>query len=389
MAYIINRFKLNNQEAITAVQDGTVNYTLDIGLVGKNYAGYGEVQNETFVHMLEHFAGDTPPAKAITGQIWYDNAKQTLRYCTGIVNNNRVWKPSGVDVSTTEPQFATIGHLWLNDTTGVLNLRTIVDMTEGGDKVVDWVSIGPDSVVLGEVTRAVSLRVPSTLDPLEGPSVVAITVEDSPMAVFSRVNFIPAVTSEVITNDQYPSVKKGINIAKDGSLSFAGWDIYEEGNNLVFDHAYDPMIDAPALIPSNSNFTLGTDTDVWDRVYATALEAEYADLAEKYLPDLKYEVGTVVMIGGDKEITACMSGKKAIGAISAKPALMMNKNLKGGQYVALKGRIPVKVDGPVQKGDELIAGDYGCAVVGQGKVFAVALETSVIAGTKLVECLIL
>lgn len=389
MAYIINRFKLNNQEAITAVQDGTVNYTLDIGLVGKNYAGYGEVQNETFVHMLEHFAGDTPPAKAITGQIWYDNAKQTLRYCTGIVNNNRVWKAAGVDVSALEPQFASIGHLWLDDNTGEIKVRTIVDIDQFGDKVVDWVNLGPDSVVLGEVTRDRSIRVPSTVDPLVGPSVIAAFVEDSPVTVFSRLSFIPATSSQIVTSDKYPRINTGINVIKDGSLSFAGWEIYEEENNLVFDHAYDPMIDAPALIPSNSNFTLGTDTDVWDRVYATALEAEYADLAEKYLPDLKYEVGTVVMIGGDKEITACMSGKKAIGAISAKPALMMNKNLKGGQYVALKGRIPVKVIGPVQKGDELIAGDYGCAVVGQGKVFAVALETSVIAGTKLVECLIL
>lgn len=237
MAYIINRYKLNNQEAITTVQDGTVNYALDIGLVGKNYAGYGEVQNETFVHMLENFAGDTPPAKAITGQVWYDNAKQSLRFCTGIVNNNRVWKPAGVDVSSVEPQFASLGHLWLDDTTGNLNLRTIVDLDEQGDKVVDWVNIGPESTVIGEITRPVSIRVPSTVDPLEGPSVVAITVEDSPTVVFSRTDFIPATTSTVITNNNFPAVKKGMTIIKDGSLAFSGWEISEEGNNLLFSHA--------------------------------------------------------------------------------------------------------------------------------------------------------
>lgn len=389
MAYIINRFKLNNQEAITSVQDGTVNYTLDIGLVGKNYAGYGEVQNETFVHMLEHFAGDTPPAKAITGQIWYDNAKQTIRVCTGIVNNNRVWKSPGVDVSSTEPQFASLGQLWLDDTTGELSIRTIVDITETGDKIIDWVNIGPDSVVVGETTRPVSLRVPSEVEPFGGPSVVAIQVQNNPVSVFSNVNFVPLASNEVITPELYPSVKKGMTIVKDGFLAFSDWTINESGNDLVFSHSYDPLAAAPALVPSNENFTLGSEDMWWDRVYATALEAEYADLAEKYLPDMKYEVGTVVMIGGDKEITACMAGKKAVGAISAKPAFMMNKGLKGGQYVALKGRIPVKVNGPVKKGDELVADNFGCAVVGQGKVFAVALETSVIAGTKLVECLIL
>jgi len=389
MAYIINRYKLNNQEAITTVQDGTVNYALDIGLVGKNYAGYGEVQNETFVHMLENFAGDTPPAKAITGQVWYDNAKQSLRYCTGIVNNNRVWKPAGVDVSSVEPQFASLGHLWLNDATGELSVRTVIDVDGQGGKVVGWVNVGPETPVLGETTRPVSLRVPSTLDPVNGPSVVAITVEDSPTAVFSRVEFTPATNSTVITNSDYPIVKKGVTIIRDGSLSFAGWEMKEEGNNLVFKHSYDPLAETPALVPSNSNFTLGSEDQHWDRVYAVAMEAEYADLAEKYLPDMRYETGTVVMVGGDKEITASMAGKRAIGAISAKPAYMMNKSLKGGQYVALKGRIPVKVNGKVQKGDELVADNYGCAKVGTGKVFAIALETSVIEGVKLVECLIL
>jgi len=91
----------------------------------------------------------------------------------------------------------------------------------------------------------------------------------------------------------------------------------------------------------------------------TATSAQYADLAEKYLPDAEYEVGTVVMIGGEKEVTACAWGKRAIGVISANPAFMMNKDLEGGTYIALKGRVPVKVVGRIKKGDELIAADNG------------------------------
>lgn len=124
----------------------------------------------------------------------------------------------------------------------------------------------------------------------------------------------------------------------------------------------------------------------------TATAAQYADLAEKYLPDAEYEVGTVVMIGGDKEVTASSWGKRAIGVISANPAFMMNKDLEGGVYVALKGRVPVKVVGRINKGDDLIAANNGCATMAvphANGVFAVALESSDDEGVKVIEALVL
>ena len=51
MAYEVNKF---NGIFITSVADGTIDTTTDLRLVGKNYAGYGEVQNENFVHLLEN-----------------------------------------------------------------------------------------------------------------------------------------------------------------------------------------------------------------------------------------------------------------------------------------------------------------------------------------------
>jgi len=124
----------------------------------------------------------------------------------------------------------------------------------------------------------------------------------------------------------------------------------------------------------------------------TATAARYADLAEKYLSDAEYTVGTVVMIGGEKEITACTWGKRAIGVISENPAFMMNKDLEGGVYVALKGRVPVKVIGRIKKGDDLIATNDGCAMMAvphASGVFAVALESSDDEGVKVVEALVL
>jgi len=134
----------------------------------------------------------------------------------------------------------------------------------------------------------------------------------------------------------------------------------------------------------------------------TATSALFADLAEKYLADDEYEVGTVVVVGGEQEITACSLGERAFGAISANPAYMMNAGLEGGTYVALKGRVPVKVIGAVRKGDKLLAADNGCAGVAHSilknlpvragnfpDTFAIALEDNDDEGVKMVEAIIL
>jgi hypothetical protein len=119
--------------------------------------------------------------------------------------------------------------------------------------------------------------------------------------------------------------------------------------------------------------------------------AKYADLAEKYLPDAEYSVGTVLMVGGDKEVTAAQTGFRAIGVVSESPAYLMNSELEGGVAVALKGRVPVKVTGSVIKGQRLVAAPNGTAQAfgNHNDAFAIALETNVEAGIKLVECLIL
>lgn len=94
----------------------------------------------------------------------------------------------------------------------------------------------------------------------------------------------------------------------------------------------------------------------------TATSAQYADLAEKFLPETDFEIGTVVMIGGAAEITDTKTiADVAIGVISGEPAFMMNETLAGGQYVALKGRVPVKAVDNIRKGDILIPGPNGVA----------------------------
>jgi len=99
---------------------------------------------------------------------------------------------------------------------------------------------------------------------------------------------------------------------------------------------------------------IACSNDVWSTFFrGTATAALYADLAEKYLSDKKYSVGTIMMVGGKKEVTAAKNNKKhaVIGIVSEKPAYIMNSDLKNGLMVGLKGRLPVRLIGTCEKGD--------------------------------------
>jgi hypothetical protein len=105
---------------------------------------------------------------------------------------------------------------------------------------------------------------------------------------------------------------------------------------------------------------LGATAQKWNTVYATtfdgvATSAKYADLAEKYLADAEYPVGTVIAVGGSAEVTAAdvVTEHSVLGVVSENPAYMMNSELEGGTYIALKGRVSVRVTGTVKKGNRL------------------------------------
>jgi hypothetical protein len=125
----------------------------------------------------------------------------------------------------------------------------------------------------------------------------------------------------------------------------------------------------------------------------TATAVQGADLAERYLADRDYAVGTVVAVGGSAEIRAAMSGERAIGVVSADPGLKMNSDLENGIYIALKGRVPVRVIGKVYKGDRLVSADDGLAVVAEfhqyGEVFAIALGSTDDPGVSIIEAIII
>jgi len=600
MAYEVNKF---NGVFLTSVADGTIDTTTDLRLVGKNYAGYGEVQNENFVHLLENFANTTAPPKAITGQVWFDTQLKKLKFYDGA----KFKTAGGAEASASAPSGLSVGDFWWDTLAKQLYTYTGNDFTLIGPIASPdlGTSIISPAVVYGTLTTA------------EGPHTILKVIADSKtIAVISKTAFTLDNSKNAI--DDFTVIKKGITLVKSqtgvstddftfwGTASNAtklggftadqyiktgesafisevgfkdpgfqlgdgndlrvrvenGSDVIVEnrlGNDITFRITVQDIIDERdiAIIkrtgvePGISNaYTLGSTTNRWSNVYSTAFvgaltgavtgnttgvhkgnvlanddtvlidattkqigfaganiigtltgsvtgsastavnagklnnldpsavipgsaistiavrnangdilanqfvgiadnvdrtfidrtnarvdptwadgtvstqyrtaritataysiaardvsgnitanifngtatAARYADLAEKYLADKEYEAGTVVMIGGEKEVTASDVNTRAVGVVSADPAFMMNKDLEGGIYIALKGRVPCKAYGSVAKGDRLIAGPGGTAMAAHGNyanVFAVALESTGTRTGNIIEVLVL
>jgi small nuclear ribonucleoprotein (snRNP)-like protein len=116
---------------------------------------------------------------------------------------------------------------------------------------------------------------------------------------------------------------------------------------------------------SNGTGNIGQSDNAFNTIHGKSTSSEYADLAERYLADEEYEIGTVISIGGEQEVTMCDEdmSTKVLGTVSENPAVIMNNQIQGDNIVsvALTGRVPVKVTGPVNKGDMLVSAGDGKA----------------------------
>ena len=143
-------------------------------------------------------------------------------------------------------------------------------------------------------------------------------------------------------------------------------------------------VDSTGLTYNPSTNTLSTSV-----FSGTATTAQYADLAEMYIPDAGYAAGTVLKVGGAFEVTQCNSIDVPAGVVSENPAYLMNSEQEGGIPVALVGRVRVRIVGPVEKGQVVRADDNGVAsVASTGDRVGIALETNTDTGEKLVECML-
>ena len=499
MAYTIDRY---SGVTLVVVEDGTVDQTTDIKLVGKNYAGYGEIQNENFLHLLENFSGAAQPPKAISGQIWFDATASKLKFYDG----SKFRTTGGAEVAATAPAGLATGDLWWDSAN-----EQLYAFNGSG-----YILVGPQGVGT-TVSQMVSKTVRDTTS--VNRVIIAATVNDEVIFIISSVAFTIDSTDPTNAITGFDSIKKGTTLRNtinatggvtsttdyywgtaSNSLKLEGYGasefalagsgaftslatfsdagiaigdsndmkVYIENDNegviqnqvgtkikfKVDDSGgivKEPLtITAEGMYPPTDNtFELGTTSFKFANIHSTAFtglasqaetmkvganfrsadtaatnntvavrdgsgnltanlftgtatQAQYADLAEKYTTDTEYDFGTVVAVseGASKELTKCdvtneqhtlgFVAPAPVGVVSESPAYLMNSDADG-QNIALKGRVPVRVLGPVNKGNAVYAGLNGTAttsIENGALIVGVALETNTSSAEKLVECIL-
>ena len=506
MAYTIDKY---NNTQLTVVEDGTIDQTTDLKLVGKNYAGYGEIQNENFVFLLENFSGANAPPKAISGQIWFDSSTRKLKFYDG----TKFRTTGGAEISATQPSGLTTGDFWWDTTNEQLyayNGTTfiLVGPQNVGETVTQWQSASVNdnlgtsraiikAVINDETTMIVSNQT-FTIDSTDVTNAIAgFDIIKQGMTLKNTVNSTGGVTS---TNFIYWGTSSnalklgGIdagNFIQTGDANFTTLAEFadvgiavgdsndlrikiENGNEAVIANEVGTLISIrakntlgviknPLKIYSNSVIpglaadnvsteavTLGNADHVFSNIYATnftgtsekatalvvngtsragsetiangtvatrtaasevvnaqtipagslkanyfvgiSTQAQYADLAEKYTTAEEHSVGTAMAIctHPDHEAAPATGNDISIGVVSDSPAYLMNAESEG-QIIGLKGRVPIRIIGAVEKGDVVYVGEDGVCQTNNSKgqhIVGIALASNSDKGEKLVECVL-
>ena len=374
MPYII--FK-SDGTILATVGDASLDTTTDLQLVGRNYSGYGQVVNENFVKLLENFANTTPPTKPLIGQIWYDITHGRLNVNYDGENFKSVANIYIGEV-TRPPNNATTkeGDLWWDTTNGQLKAK----------RGSSYVLIGPPNA-----SNSKSAWVPteelSQENQLQYTPFLKATIGSDNIITISENEFTPVAGSTL--SGSFLRIYKGVTLAytdETGSSQnsrYYYWgtasDALKSNTSTTATYAMSVYVDPSATtdsrnyyIPfistvsganhfkSTSTFYITPSTNV---VNTVATAARYSDLAERYEADSYYDEGTVLIVGGEKEVTSTnIHGHPSVaGIVSRNPAYMMNSEAGDNEthpYIALKGRVPCKVAGKVQKGDRLITSRY-------------------------------
>ena len=193
MAYVIN---LTNGGSLVTVEDGTIDQSTSLKLVGKNYAGYGEIQNENFIHLLESFASGNAPAGPLSGQVWFDSSLKKLKFYDG----TQFRTTGGAEVGTTQPVGLTTGDFWWDSG----NNQLYAQNADGG-----FVLIGPQSI--GETVSAmVTAQVRDNNQ--VNRTIIKGTVDDGVVFIVSNAEFTIDTTDPANAITGFDVVRQGLTL---------------------------------------------------------------------------------------------------------------------------------------------------------------------------------
>jgi hypothetical protein len=329
----------------------------------------------------------TLPTIGATGASFAGSSSGAINLqATAIAGSNTVTLPAVTGTLVTEANTATLTNKTINGSnntfTNIPNAATTATDSNTANAIVARDASGNFSAgtitssATDTATAATHYYVEIASDGAIRPKTLADVRTE--IVVTAAVNSAAATTLGTVTSGTWNAT--AITDAYLATISTAG-KVSNSATTATSANTANAIIARDA----SGNFSAGVMT-------GTATSARYADLAEKYLADQNYPVGTVMSVGGEAEITASTNATahSIVGVVSGKPAYLMNNELEGGTIVALKGRVPVRVVGNVNKGDRLTVSDIsGCAKADNDAkwTFAIALHSS--DGSGVVEAIIL
>lgn len=365
MTYVINNY---DGTTLVSIADRTVNTTrTSIKLPGRDYPRYGEPVVEDLVWMLQHFAGAGSPQFPIPGQIWYDTNSQSIK-----VYNGSSWLGTGKTVMASSfPALGENGQVFYHT-----SKRQVFIYDSNNNPA--WKLVGPigaydnsdppnDPTPSYTAIEAAKISGKDVLNNDVIVSVIKVTVNGQLVAIVSKdASFqpVPAITG-------FANILPGINLNSTLSLNFNGnsasattaANTSQLGGIAASNYMRKDQSNVP--IGTSGTLDLGASGATYNNVYAVtfqgvATSARYADLAERYHADETVNPGQLVKIGGEHEITLTRKRgcEDVLGVASTNPAVMLNSEAGSDlthPYVALAGRVPVRVIGAVTKGDRLMA----------------------------------
>ena len=212
MAYTIN---LTDGNVFATISDGTINTASSMTLVGKNYAGYGELLDENFIQLLENFSstssGGNPTsgklASPLQGQLWWDKTNSLLKVYSG-----SAWKTiSSATAGGSQPSPSIVGDLWFDTTNQQLKVCSVAGAP--GTFMVVGPAFSSSEGTSGAIPESVN-------DSGATPHfITSLYVNNIRVAIVSKdANFTPAAP----LNSTFPTIYNGITLWNSGSPVFGG-----------------------------------------------------------------------------------------------------------------------------------------------------------------------
>ena len=327
------------------------------------------------------------------GNIWAGNLQSNIG---GNVRAN----VQGNIFTAAQPYITSLGTLTGLSVQGQINSRNIIPETNltytiGSSTSTRYSKIWAfDTDFSGAMTLAGILTTTANIAINTGTA-AAVTTTTAVGELFNTTATTVRIGGDAVT--QFRNDTKATSTTT-GAVQVTGGISVATGNLYIGGSGGTAIVHTGHILPS-SNLTanLGSSTAWYNTFYGVSTQAQYADLAENYVADDNYEIGTVVVFGGDAEITVTneFADHRVAGVISANPAYLMNAAVSG-LPVALRGRVLVRVSGPVAKGDLLVTSTtpgYARSVgsdTGFGvRIFAKSLEVNTNNGTNIIEAVIL